>query len=61
MEIDNVDLIDIAKTNLSELINEKKEEYKKNKTKEIKAELLELLKDRDEIFLFNKDVIKKYV
>lgn len=61
MKIDNVDLIDIAKTNLSELINEKKEEYKINKTKQVREELLELLKDRDEILLFNREVIKKYI
>lgn len=60
MIYDNILLIDEAKINLSRLIADKKNEYNKNKSIQIKKELINLLNDRKELFLFNKNVIKKY-
>jgi hypothetical protein len=61
MEENYNDYIDIAKENLSIKTNEKMEEYKKSNDSNTKKELMELLKDRQELFSFNKEVIKKYL
>lgn len=61
MYYDDVLLMDEAKLNISKLINQKRNEYKKNQSIEIKKELINLLNDRKELFLFNKKIIKKYI
>ena len=60
MYYDNVFLINEAKLKLSKLINENKNEYKKNQSIQTKKELIDLLNDRKKLFLFNKNIIKKY-
>lgn len=60
MYYDNVFLINEAKLKLSKLINEKRNEYKKNQSIQTKKELIDLLNDRKKLFLFNKNIIKKY-
>ena len=60
MYYDNILLMDEAKLNISKLIDQKRNEYKKRQYIEIKKELINLLNDRKELFLFNKNIIKKY-
>lgn len=60
MYYDNILLLDEAKLNISKLIDQKRNEYKKSQSIEIKKELINLLNDRKELFLFNKNIIKKY-
>lgn len=54
-------LLDEAKINLSNKLNEKIEEYKKSPTAEKKGEIAILMNDRQQLFLFNKEIIKKYL
>lgn len=59
--IDCIALMDIAKVNLANKINRVRCEYKINPTDRLKKELIELTNDRRELFLFNQEVIKKYL
>lgn len=59
--IDYIDLIEIAKINLANKLNEKVEEYKKERTPELKREVAKLMQDREEIYKLNKKVIEKYI
>lgn len=61
MEKDYRYFIDIAKLNVVTELNEKIELYNQNKTSELKNKIIELMKDKREIMLFNQDVIKKYL
>lgn len=61
MEIDYRDFIDIAKLNLSKKLDETINLYEKNQSSELKSEIIELIKDKREIMLFNTEVIKKYI
>lgn len=60
-EIDYRDFIDIAKISLANKINEKMAEYKSNPSIELKKEIIKLMQDRKELYLFNLDVVKKYI
>ncbi len=59
--IDYIDLIEIAKINLANKLNEKVEEYKKERTPELKREVAKLMQEREEIYKLNKKVIEKYI
>jgi len=59
--IDYIDLIEIAKINLANKLNEKVEEYKKERTPELKREVAKLMQDREELYKLNKKVIEKYI
>lgn len=58
---DYVNLMDIAKRNLTNLINEATKLYKKEKNDETKRKLMSLINDRNNLFLFDKETIKKYL
>lgn len=60
-KIDYINLMDIAKENLNDCINETMELYKKQNKPEIKKKLIRLMSDRRMIFLFDKKTIKKYL
>lgn len=60
-KIDYINLIDIAKVNLNNCINDTVELYKKQKDPEIKRELINLIYDRKRMLLFDKETIKKYL
>ena len=60
-KVDYINLMDIAKMNLNNHINETMEIYKIQKKPEIKRKLIALMYDRKNIFLFDKDTIKKYL
>ena len=53
--------IDICIQKIALKINEKMEEYEKNKDNELKLELIELIKDRDLIYGNDKKTIEKYL
>ena len=59
--IDYINLMNIAKINLSNSINDNMELYKKQKNHETKRKLMNLIYDRKNIFLFDKETIKKYL
>ena len=59
--IDYISLVDIAKLNLTNLINNKMLEYKKTPNSDLKNQIINLLKDKKQLFLFNKNVIEKYL
>ena len=59
--IDYIDLIEIAKINLANKLNEKVEEYKKERTPELKREVAKLMQEREDIYKLNKKVIEKYI
>ncbi len=59
--VDYIALMDIAKMNLANKINLTRARYKLNPTKQLKNELIELTSDRKELFMFNTEVIKKYL
>lgn len=59
--IDYISLMDIAKINLSNILNNKMAEYRKSPNHELKKELMNLVNDRKELFLFNTEVIEKYL
>ena len=61
MDIDYISLIDIAKLNLTNLINNKMSEYKKLPNPDLKCQIIDLFNDRKQLFLFNKNVIEKYL
>ena len=42
-------------------INTKIQKYKETKKESLKMEIAELLKDRDLVYSYNKDTIKKYL
>lgn len=58
---DYINLIDIAIMNLNEYYNNTIELYKKEKNLDIKKTLIKLIYDRNKIFLFDKETIKKYL
>lgn len=58
---DYITLMDIAKINLSGIINAKMKEYKNAHKAELKEEIIKLLNDRKELFMFNQNVIEKYL
>ncbi len=60
-DIDYVSLLDVAKMNLNERINETMRLYKEQKDSSKKKELINLLNDRQNIFLFDKETIRKYL
>lgn len=60
-KIDYVNLMDIAKMNLSKRINENIILYMEKQTNENKIKLLNLIHDRKKLFLFDKNIIKKYL
>ena len=60
-KIDYKYLVDDAKINLSTQLNKKMNEYKKNPNKELKKDILQLMKDRQNIFLFDINTIIKYL
>ena len=60
-DIDYVSLLDVAKMNLNEKINETMRLYKEQKDSSKKKELINLLNDRQNIFLFDKETIRKYL
>ncbi|MBQ7411075.1 MAG: hypothetical protein IJW20_06820 [Clostridia bacterium] len=59
--VDYINLMSIAKENLNAKINFAMEKYKLEKTKERKMELIYLIEDRKQLFLFDKNVISKYL
>ena len=60
-DIDYVSLLDVAKMNLNERINETMRLYKEQKDSSKKKYLINLLNDRQNIFLFDKETIRKYL
>lgn len=60
-KIDYINLMDIAKMNLNKCINDTMKLYKKEKNSENKRKLIDLICDRNKIFLFDKETIKKYL
>ena len=60
-DIDYISLLDVAKMNLNERINETMRLYKEQKDSSKKKELINLLNDRQNIFLFDKETIRKYL
>ena len=60
-DIDYVSLLDVAKMNLNERINETMRLYEEQKDSSKKEELINLLNDRQNIFLFDKETIRKYL
>ena len=60
-KIDYINLIDIAKINLNNNINQTIKLYKEQKSSEIKSKLIDLIYDRKKIFLFDKETIRKYL
>lgn len=58
---DYIALLDVAKLNLAEKLNQKIREYKEEHTPINKSELAVLLHDRQQLFLFNIAVIDKYL
>lgn len=60
-KMDYIDKIEIAKTNLNKRLNDIIDEYKKEHTAERKREIAELMQDKREIYLSNKNVIEKYI
>lgn len=53
--------IEFAIETITPLIKQKMEEYKTTRNESAEKELADLLKDRDEIYKNNTDVIKRYV
>ena len=60
-KIDYINLIDVSKMNLNNYINIAMQNYKENRRKEDKDRLIELINDRKKLFLFDKEIIKKYL
>lgn len=60
-DLDYQVLMDEAKLNLSHKLSRKIEEYKSNPTLERKSEIAILMNDRQQLFLFDKNIIKKYL
>lgn len=60
-DIDYRDLIDIAKLNLMQKINLKMKEYYERPNDEIKKEIINLLKEKQKLYLFDVEIIKKYL
>ena len=60
-KIDYINLIDVSKMNLNNYINIAMQNYKENRSKEDKDRLIELINDRKKLFLFDKEIIKKYL
>ena len=52
--------IEIAIEKIAQKITELTEQYKENKNKDLKKQILDLMKDRDKIYQNDKDVIMKY-
>ena len=60
-EIDYISLMDIAKLNLNNCINNAIKNYEIKKDVETRRKLVHLIYDRKKIFLLNKETIKKYL
>lgn len=60
-EIDYISLMDVSKINLNNCINKAMEIYKKEKNEESKLKLIKFIEDRQKIYLFDKETIKKYL
>ena len=60
-KIDYRYLIDDAKINLSLKLKNKINQYKQHPTKELKIDILQLIQDRQNLFLFNINTIQKYL
>lgn len=60
-KIDYINLIDVSKMNLNNYINIAMQNYKENRRKEDKDRLIELINDRKKLFLFDKEIIKRYL
>lgn len=52
--------IEIAIEKIAQKITELTEQYKVNKNKDLKNQIVDLMKDRDKIYQNDKDVIMKY-
>jgi len=59
--IDYINLMDVAKMNLNNCINDTINLYKEKQTPEIKMQLINLIYDRKKLFLFDKKIIEKYL
>ncbi len=59
--IDYINLMDVAKMNLNNCINDTINLYKEKHTPEIKMQLINLIYDRKKLFLFDKKIIEKYL
>lgn len=59
--IDYINLMDVAKMNLNNCINDTINLYKEKHTPEIKKQLINLIYDRKKLFLFDKKIIEKYL
>lgn len=59
--IDYINLMDVAKMNLNNCINDTINLYKEKHTSEIKMQLINLIYDRKKLFLFDKKIIEKYL
>ena len=59
--IDYINLMDVAKMNLNNCINDTINLYKEKHTSEIKTKLINLIYDRKKLFLFDKKIIEKYL
>ncbi len=59
--IDYINLMDVAKMNLNNCINDTINLYKEKHTSEIKTQLINLIYDRKKLFLFDKKIIEKYL
>ena len=57
----SVSLIKGQKLNLSKELNIKTKQYQETPNNNLKNEMIELLKDRQQLFLFNTSVIEKYL
>ena len=60
-KIDYINLIDVSKMNLNNYINIAMQNYKENRMKEYKDRLIDLIKFRKKLFLFDKEIIKTYL
>lgn len=52
--------IEIAIEKIAQKITELTEQYKVNKNKDLKNQIVDLMKDRDKVYQNDKDVIMKY-
>lgn len=59
--LDYICLIDEAKLNLSSILNIKMQKYKENQSLGLKDEIINLINDRNKLFLFETKIIEKYL
>ena len=60
-KIDYINLIDVSKMNLNNYINIAMQNYKENRRKDDSDSLIEIINYRKKLFLFDKEIIKKYL